>query len=99
MMTAASAEKVIAGLRAAQSLIIPFLVAVFLSIICSPAVVWLQRRRVPKLLAIVIVVLALMGVLTAIGALVGGSVNEFIDAVPGYQARLNSLVDSWSDSL
>ena len=99
LLTAASAVIVIAGLRAAQSLIIPFLVAVFLSIICSPAVVWLQRRRVPKLLAIVIVVLALMGVLTAIGALVGGSVNEFIDAVPGYQARLNSLVDSWSDRL
>lgn len=99
LLTAAAAVIVIAGLRAAQSLIIPFLVSVFLSIICSPAVVWLQRRRVPKLLAILLVVLALMGVLTAIGALVGGSVNEFIDSVPGYQARLNSVVDSWSDRL
>ena len=99
LLTAASAVIVIAGLRAAQSLIIPFLVAVFLSIICSPAVVWLQRRRVPKLLAIVLVVLVLMGVLTGLGALVGGSVNEFVDAVPGYQARLNSVVDSWSRRL
>ena len=99
LLTAASAVIVIAGVRAAQSLIIPFLVAVFLAIICSPAVVWLQRRRVPKLLAIVLVVLILIGVLTAIGALVGGSVNEFIDSVPGYQARLNSLVDSWTARL
>ena len=99
LLTAAAAVIVIAGLRAAQTLVIPFLVAVFLSIICSPAVVWLQRRRVPKLLAIVLVVLALMGVLTGIGALVGGSVNEFIDSVPGYQARLNNLVDSWSERL
>jgi len=99
LLTAASAVIVIAGLRAAQSLIIPFLVAVFLSIICSPAVVWLQRRRVPKLLAIILVVLVLMGVLTGIGALVGGSVNEFVDAVPSYQTRLNSVVDSWSERL
>jgi predicted PurR-regulated permease PerM len=99
LLTAASAVIVIAGLRAAQSLIIPFLFSVFLSIICSPAVVWLQRRGFPKLLAIVLVVVALMGVLTGIGALVGGSVNDFIDAGPSYQARLNSLVDSWSDRL
>jgi AI-2 transport protein TqsA len=99
LLTAAAAVIVIAGLRAAQSLIIPFLVAVFLSIICSPAVGWLQRRRVPKLLAIVLVVLVLMGVLASIGALVGGSVNDFIDSVPTYQARLNSLVDSWSERL
>jgi predicted PurR-regulated permease PerM len=99
LLTAASAVIVIAGLRAAQSLVIPFLVAVFLSIICSPAVSWLQRRRVPKMLAIVLVVLALMGVLTAIGALVGGSVDEFIEAVPSYQARLNNVVDSWSERL
>jgi predicted PurR-regulated permease PerM len=99
LLTAASAVIVIAGLRAAQSLIIPFLFSVFLSIICSPAVVWLQRRGFPKLLAIVVVVFVLMGVLTGIGALVGGSVNEFIDAGPSYQARLNTLVDSWSDRL
>jgi predicted PurR-regulated permease PerM len=99
LLSAASAVIVIAGLRAAQSLIIPFLFSVFLSIICSPAVVWLQRRGFPKLLAIVVVVFVLMGVLTGIGALVGGSVNEFIDAGPSYQARLNTLVDSWSDRL
>jgi predicted PurR-regulated permease PerM len=96
LLTAAAVVVVIAGLRAAQKLVIPFLLATFLAIICSPGVVWLQRRRVPKLLAILLVVLALMGVLAGVGALVGGSVNEFVASIPDYQARLDSLADSWS---
>jgi predicted PurR-regulated permease PerM len=96
LLTAAAAVVVIAGLKAAQKLVIPFLLATFLAIICSPGVDWLQRRRVPKLLAVLLVVLALMGVLAGIGALVGGSVNEFVASIPSYQERLDSLTDSWS---
>jgi predicted PurR-regulated permease PerM len=96
LVIAASTVVLIAGLRAAQSLIIPFLLAVFLAIICSPAVIWLHRRRVPRVLAILLVVVALMGVLTGVGALVGGSVNDFIESVPTYQGRLNTLLENWS---
>jgi predicted PurR-regulated permease PerM len=92
---AAATVVLIAGLRAAQSLIVPFLLAVFLAILCSPAVIWLRRRRVPRLAAILLVVLALMAVLSAFGVLVGGSVNDFIAAVPSYQRRLNSLLETW----
>jgi AI-2 transport protein TqsA len=96
LLTAAAGMIVIAGLRAAQRLVIPFLLAVFLAIICSPLVAWLKKRRVPNLLAVGAVVLVLVGVIAGFGALVGGSVNEFIESIPGYQARLDSLVRSWS---
>jgi predicted PurR-regulated permease PerM len=96
LLTAAALVVVIAGLRAAQKLVIPFLLATFLAIICSPVVGWLQRRRVPKLLSVTLVVLALMAVLAGVGALVGGSVNEFAESIPSYQTGLNSLLRSWS---
>jgi predicted PurR-regulated permease PerM len=51
---------------------------------------------VPTILAVLLVVLALIGVLAGIGALVGGSVNEFIASIPTYQDRLNGVLDSWS---
>ncbi len=96
LLTGAAGIIVIAGLRAAQSLVIPFLLALFLAIICSPLVAWLRRWRVPTALAVLIVVLALLAVLAGVGALVGNSVNDFVDAIPGYQSRLESLVTSWS---
>jgi predicted PurR-regulated permease PerM len=96
LLTAAAIVIVIAGLRAAQRLVIPFLLAMFLAIICSPLVAWLKSKRVPNLLAVVLVVLVLIGVLVGIGALVGGSVNEFIASIPSYERRVNSLVESWS---
>ncbi len=96
LLTVAGLVVIVAGLRAAESLLIPFLLALFLAIICSPALVWLQRRRVPTFLAVVLVMVGLLAVLAGVGALVGGSVNDFIDSIPSYQARIESLGQSWA---
>lgn len=98
LLTAAAFVVVVAGLKAAQNLLVPFLVSVFLAILAAPAVLWLRRRRVPTLVAVLLVVLAMMGVLTGIGAMVGGSINSFTEAVPRYEARFRVLGDgvrSW----
>jgi len=100
-MIAAAAVIVIAGLRAAQSLVIPFLLALFLAIIASPLVQWLQRKRVPNILAVLLVIVLLVGILSGVGALVGGSVNEFIAAIPNYQVKINQLIassDAWLEN-
>ena len=39
---------VIAGLRAAQSLVVPFLIAAFIAVVCAPALQWLQRKGVAE---------------------------------------------------
>jgi len=92
----AAAVVVIAGVKAAQSLIIPFLLAFFLAIICSPVVTWLTRRKVPNIVAVLLVVVLLVGILVGVGAIVGGSVDDFIAAIPGYQNRLEGLIASSS---
>ncbi len=93
LLTAAAVVVVVAGLRAAQTLLIPLLIAAFLAILCVPAVRWLQRR-LPTVLAVLLVVVAVMGVLVGVGAMIGGSVNEFTAALPEYQARLTALLRS-----
>lgn len=90
---------VIAGLKLAQSLVIPFLLALFLAIICLPVVSWLTRRRVPTTLAVLAVVVVLLALFAAFGAVVGGSVDEFAVFVSQYQERFDGLQGSLTEWL
>jgi predicted PurR-regulated permease PerM len=87
---------VLAGLKAAQTLIIPFLLALFLAIICTPAVSWLAKRRVPVGLAVILIVNILVGAFSGFGAIVGGSVNEFTAFAAQNQARFDGIVETAS---
>lgn len=83
---------VLAGMKAASDLLEPFLLAVFLSIVCAPIVTWLTRHRWPEALAVGAVVLGLIILLTGGMTLVGASVNGFIKHLPEYQQALNDRV-------
>ena len=47
LVVAASLIVVVAGLRSASQLILPFLTAVFLAVVSLPVMGWLQRRKLP----------------------------------------------------
>jgi AI-2 transport protein TqsA len=92
LLTAASLVVVIAGLRAAGTLILPFLVAVFLAIISFPLLAWLQRNRVPTPAAVILTVLADIAVLALMILLVTRAVNELTAVAPRYQDRVHAFV-------
>ena len=94
MVTLAASVVVVAGMKAAQTLVVPFMLSLFLAIIAAPAVNWLQQRRVPAAVAVLLVVMIMLAILTIFGGLIGGTVNRFIAAIPQYQARLDGLVAS-----
>jgi predicted PurR-regulated permease PerM len=99
---AAATIIVIGGIRFAEPLLVPFVLAAFLAILCLPAVALLTRLRVPTVLSVLIVVLVLGGVLSGVGAIVGGSINQFTDAVPKYEQRVDQLwasVEGWIEDL
>ena len=91
LLGAASFVIVVAGMRAADSIVIPFLVSLFAAVLCAPPVFWLRRKGLPQWLAMVVVVAAIMGIGLAMAALVGNSINRFTGAMPFYQARLQEL--------
>ena len=76
---------VVAGMKAASSLLVPFLFALFISIICFPPFFWLQRRRVPKGIALLIIILGILILGFLFGALIGTSINQFTDNTPIYE--------------
>src|SRR6185369_17010353 len=80
---------VVAALRAAESVLVPFMMALLLAVVSAPPLAWLEKRRVPEPIAATLVLLANIAVLSAGASVVAGSATEFGEAVPRYQARLD----------
>jgi predicted PurR-regulated permease PerM len=90
---------VIAAMRQAQSLVVPFLLALFGALVTSPAVVGLQKRGLPVWAAVVVVVLVLALTFILFGFLAGTSVQDFSAKLPGYQRQLTERLEGVKDLL
>ncbi len=85
----ASVVVIIAGMQAATTLLIPFLLAVFIAVITAPSMTWMQRKGVPTGLAMGVVVFVLVLASVLLGVLIGTSVNDFLRSIPAYERTLN----------
>ena len=102
VVAAASLIVVVAGLRQAGPLLLPFLSAVFVAVISMPFMSWLQRKRVPTAIAVIFTVAAAAGVVSVLGVLVGRSVGEFAQVVSEseYNERFEeqaNRIRAWAD--
>ncbi len=98
----AAAFFVIYGLKVSSKLVVPILVGFFLAMVSLPLLSYLQKWKVPTPLAVLATVLVEVAIIAGIGALVGGSFAGFNEAIPRYQARLNTLSDqlfNWLDGM
>jgi AI-2 transport protein TqsA len=98
LVSLAALVVIIAGMRASADIIVPFLLAVFIAIICSPALDWLERRGLPRAAAMVTVLVAVTTIGIGITGLVGSSLSQFTNDVPEYTERLNGYtraVEQW----
>ena len=98
LVAAASVVIIIAGLKSAQSLVVPFLVAAFIAVICTPALDWLQKKGVPSALALVLVIAGVTLILVSIIAIAGSSINDFSENSQDYQQKLLAragLLQEW----
>jgi len=79
---------VVAGMKAASSLLVPFLLALFISIVCFSPFFWFQRKRIPKGVALIIIIFGILILGFLFGALIGTSINQFINNLPTYEIIL-----------
>ena len=79
---------VLAGMKVAADIVVPFLLAVFLATLTGPSVFWLHRHRVPKVLALLIVLGSVLGFFALIGTVTFNSMQEFNRNLPSYEAQL-----------
>jgi predicted PurR-regulated permease PerM len=82
---------VVAGMKAAESLLVPFLLSIFIAVICSPLLAWMHERGVPYIVAILLIISIIVVFGIGIGAVVGSSINDFSQDLPSYQAKLQHM--------
>jgi predicted PurR-regulated permease PerM len=92
IVIAAALVIIIAGINLAQSVIVLFLISIFLALIGTPPVLWLERKHIPSFISVAIVVTVMVIILLMIGALVGISFKSFTDALPFYQMRIQEQI-------
>ncbi|MBW1803418.1 MAG: AI-2E family transporter [Deltaproteobacteria bacterium] len=94
LMTLAAFVVVIAGMRAASQLLVPFLLAAFIAIISSPPLFWLQRKGLPAWLSLLIVVLVILLIGSLIGWMLGSSFKAFSGDLPAYEITLRQQMEA-----
>ncbi|MFT7300132.1 MAG: AI-2 transport protein TqsA [Porticoccus sp.] len=91
LLVAAAFVVVVAGIKSAEAILVPFLLSVFIALIFSPLLAWLRKKKVPSGLAIFLIVSLVVLGGWLIGVLVGSSINDFRQNLPEYQARLQEM--------
>ena len=88
LVIGASLVVILAGIRAAQPIVVPFLLSAFIAVLCLPPMVWMQRRGLPSVVAVTILIVGLVAVSVGFAAVVGNSLKDFTTSLPEYQDRL-----------
>lgn len=92
LITVACSVIIIAGMRAAQSIIVPFLLSAFIAVICAVPLYWLKRKGISTGIAVLMVLFGILLIVLLIVVLIGTSVQDFSNALPAYQARLQGEI-------
>ncbi len=89
LITAAAFVIVVAGMRAAVDIIVPFLMAVFLAIISTPALFWLKKKGITTPFAILVVSLVILLAGLLVGTVLTTSIADFTQDLPQYTKKLD----------
>ncbi|MGH1343730.1 MAG: AI-2E family transporter [Nannocystales bacterium] len=101
LVTIAALVIIVAGLRQADTLLPPFLLAVLLSVLVAPVVLWLEERRLPAPVAVTIALAFVFAALVGFGALLTTAFAGYEEALPGYRSAMaerTTSVLAWSRS-
>jgi len=87
---------VLAGIKLAATIIVPFLLSLFIAIILSPSYNFLKSKGLPDVLSIVLVIGVFLLLLAFIAKLIGTSVHSFSANIDLYSSKLITYYESLS---
>jgi len=94
MVTLAAIVIVLAGIKYAENIISPLLIALFISALSGPVLFWLTEKKVPVGIAVTLIIFTLVILGLFISSILGTSLNGFSDNLPDYQQRLQEVNQS-----
>jgi AI-2 transport protein TqsA len=86
---------IFAGVIFAKSIITPFLLALFISIICEQPISWLEKKKIPRWLALILVIFGMIFLFSGFAFLIGGTISSFSGNLSKYESTLTSISDSF----
>ena len=75
-----------------QTVLLPVVLAVFLSYIFKPVVLFLKQRRMPLALALLVVFVVVSGLFFGLSVIIYSSFESFVQEAPKYQDKLGFLL-------
>ena len=89
---------IIAALYFGREIFIPIAIALLLSFVLTPLVNHLRRLRLPRLVAVAVSVLLTVGVVAALGTLIGIQAADLAGDIPHYRATIERKIEGLRDS-
>lgn len=92
---------VFAGIKASASLVVPFLLAMFLAILLAPPYIMMKNRGVPAVIAFCVMILGLGLIGTFAVTILRSSLDEFSQNLPSYETSLRhqlELIIAWLEA-
>lgn len=89
----------ITGVVLTKDIVIPLAFAAFLSVVMLPAIKWMEHKKLPTVLAIVITLLSFTLVLVLLGWLIIDQIASLIQDLPDIETRLDTFTKSISRTL
>jgi AI-2 transport protein TqsA len=86
---------VVAGLKAAAPILVPFALALFMAVVSMPVMFGLRRKGVPAALAIFLTVMADVLVFGLMALLIVTSLGDLQDRIPFYAQTVEGIYQSW----
>ena len=79
---------ILTGVRFAADIIVPFILALFVAVILNPLVQRMTRLRIPRVLAITLLISIIIVAMVLLVAYLGTSLNELARTLPKYRSSL-----------
>ncbi|MCW8864495.1 MAG: AI-2E family transporter [Colwellia sp.] len=87
-ITIAALFIIFAGIKTAANILVPFLLSLFIAIMCNPLVAKASEYKIPKAISVIIVIGLFVTVALSLAGLVGKSINELSELIPQYRLQL-----------
>ena len=87
-VTVAAIFIIFAGVKTAANILVPFLLSLFIAIICNPLVAKASQFKIPKAISVILVIGIFVTIALSLAGLVGNSLNDLSKLMPEYRAQL-----------
>ncbi|MBU2892586.1 AI-2E family transporter [Colwellia sp. D2M02] len=87
-VTVAAIFIIFAGIKTAANILVPFLLSIFIAIICNPLIKKASDYNIPKAISVITVIAIFVVLALSLTGLVGQSLNELSQHIPHYREQL-----------